>query len=144
HHASRPPTAWAAMAFHPIEALSGAVVIPLLVFLIPIPVAGLALVLTIMTVMGVTNHMGWEIFPRFMWRGVLGGWLITASHHQRHHELYGCNYGLYFRHWDRLCGTDRGIGDFARDHARAAKRALAAAPAAGGGADGRGGAGRPA
>ena len=144
HHASRPPTAWAAMAFHPIEALTGAVVIPLLVFVIPIPVAGLALVLTIMTVMGVTNHMGWEIFPRFMWRGALGGWLITASHHQRHHELYGCNYGLYFRHWDRLCGTDRGIGDFARDHARAAKRALAAAPAAGGGADGRGGAGRPA
>jgi lathosterol oxidase len=29
HHASRPPTAWAAMAFHPIEALTGAVVIPL-------------------------------------------------------------------------------------------------------------------
>ena len=26
HHASRPPTAWAAMAFHPIEALTGAVV----------------------------------------------------------------------------------------------------------------------
>ena len=119
HHASRPPTAWAAMAFHPIEALTGAVVIPLLVFVIPIHVAALGLVLAIMTVMGVTNHMGWEVFPRFMWRGPLGGWLITASHHQRHHEQYGCNYGLYFRFWDRLCGTDRGLGDFARDHARA-------------------------
>ncbi len=29
HHASRPPTAWAAMSFHPIEALTGAFVIPL-------------------------------------------------------------------------------------------------------------------
>ena len=124
HHASRPPTAWAAMAFHPIEALTGAVAIPLLVFLIPIHVAGLGLVLTIMTVMGVTNHMGWEVFPRFMWAGRWGGWLITASHHQRHHEQYGCNYGLYFRHWDRLCGTDRGIGDFARTHARARTRDL--------------------
>jgi sterol desaturase/sphingolipid hydroxylase (fatty acid hydroxylase superfamily) len=64
--------------------------------------------------MGVTNHMGWEIFPRFMWRGPLGAWLITASHHQRHHAEYRCNYGLYFRFWDRLCGTDRGIGGFAR------------------------------
>jgi sterol desaturase/sphingolipid hydroxylase (fatty acid hydroxylase superfamily) len=133
HHASRPPTAWAAMAFHPIEALTGAVVIPLLVILFPIHIGALALVLAIMTVMGVTNHMGWEIFPAFMWRGRLGGWLITASHHQRHHEQYGANYGLYFRFWDRFCGTDRGIGDFARDHARRARRASAGRGAAGDG-----------
>jgi lathosterol oxidase len=147
HHASRPPTAWAAMAFHPIEALTGAVVIPLLVFVIPIHVAALCLVLTIMTVMGVTNHMGWEIFPRWMWSGRLGGWLITASHHQRHHERYGCNYGLYFRFWDRLCGTDDGLGNFARSHARAASRAPGGAGARGGAdnrRDGRGGASRAA
>ncbi|SOB80510.1 Sterol desaturase/sphingolipid hydroxylase, fatty acid hydroxylase superfamily [Sphingomonas guangdongensis] len=118
HHASRPPTAWAAMAFHPWEALTGAVVIPLLVFVIPIHVAMLGLVLTVMTFMGVTNHMGWEIFPRFMWGGPLGAWLITASHHQRHHDAYGCNYGLYFRFWDRVCGTDRGLGDFASQRRR--------------------------
>ncbi|CAN5388491.1 sterol desaturase family protein [soil metagenome] len=140
HHASRPPTAWAAMAFHPIEALTGAVVIPLLVLLIPIHVGALALVLTVMTVMGVTNHMGWEIFPALMWRGRLGGWLITASHHQRHHERYGCNYGLYFRFWDRLCGTDGGIGGFAIAHRRAARPARDArrggdGPAGRGGAD---------
>jgi len=135
HHASRPPTAWAAMAFHPWEALTGAVVIPSLVFVIPIHPAMLGLVLTVMTVMGVTNHMGWEMFPRWMWQGRLGGWLITASHHQRHHELYGCNYGLYFRFWDRLCGTDRGVGDFARDHARAAARAARTARDAAGGGD---------
>ncbi len=130
HHDSRPPTAWAAMSFHPIEALTGAVVIPALVFAIPIHVGALALVLGIMTLMGVTNHMGWEVFPRMMWRGPVGAWLITASHHQRHHEQYGCNYGLYFRFWDRLCGTDRGIGDFEKSHARAAARG-AAAPSGG-------------
>jgi Delta7-sterol 5-desaturase len=114
HHASRPPTAWAAMSFHPIEAVTGAVVIPALVFLIPIHAAALGIVLTVMTVMGVTNHMGWELFPRFVWGGRLGAWLITASHHQRHHDHYGCNYGLYFRFWDRLCGTDRGTAAFDR------------------------------
>jgi lathosterol oxidase len=109
HHASRPPTAWAAMSFHPWEAITGAVVIPVLVFVIPIHVAMLGVVLIVMTVMGVTNHMGWEIFPRRLVHSKLGGWLITASHHQRHHEEYQCNYGLYFRHWDRFCGTDKGL-----------------------------------
>jgi Delta7-sterol 5-desaturase len=111
HHASRPPTAWAAMSFHPWEAITGAVVIPALVFLIPIHVAALAIVLAIMTLMGVTNHMGWEIFPRALVHGPAGCWLITATHHQRHHRDYGSNYGLYFRFWDRLCGTDAGLGD---------------------------------
>jgi sterol desaturase/sphingolipid hydroxylase (fatty acid hydroxylase superfamily) len=109
HHESRPPTAWTAMSFHPIEALTGAVVVPLLVFVVPIHLSMLGLVLTIATVMGVTNHMGWEMFPRWLVHSALGEWLITASHHERHHEEYRCNYGLYFRVWDRLCGTDKGL-----------------------------------
>ncbi|MDZ7588754.1 MAG: sterol desaturase family protein [Parasphingorhabdus sp.] len=113
HHESRPPTAWAAMSFHPIEAISGAFVIPLLVFLIPIHVAMLGLVLAVMTLMGVTNHMGWDIFPRGLVNGSLGRWLITATHHEKHHQAYRGNYGLYFRFWDKVCGTDLGLGTFA-------------------------------
>ena len=112
HHASHPPTAWAAMSFHPWETLTGAVVIPALVLTIPIHVWALITVLTIMTVMGITNHMGWEMFPKRMVQGPAGKWLITASHHQLHHQRNKCNYGLYFRFWDRLCGTDRGLGSF--------------------------------
>ncbi|MEY4270797.1 MAG: hypothetical protein RLZZ58_2013 [Pseudomonadota bacterium] len=113
HHDSRPPTAWAAMSFHPIEAVTGAIVIPALVFVIPVHVGVLALVLTIMTVMGIGNHMGWEMFPRGLVHGAAGRWLITATHHEKHHDKYRGNYGLYFRFWDRLCGTDIGLGDFA-------------------------------
>lgn len=113
HHDSRPPTAWAAMSFHPWEALTGAIVIPALVFLIPIHVAALGTVLAIMTLMGVTNHMGWELFPRLIVEGPVGRWIITATHHQRHHDAYRGNYGLYFRFWDRLCGTDLGLGSWA-------------------------------
>ncbi|MEO9461900.1 MAG: sterol desaturase family protein [Marinomonas sp.] len=116
HHASKPPTAWTAMSFHPVEALTGAVVIPALVFLIPIHAAMLGIVLMIMTIMGITNHMGWEMFPRWLVKEGLvhrgfGKWLITASHHEKHHEQYGCNFGLYFRFWDRICGTDRGLSE---------------------------------
>jgi len=109
HHGSKPPTAWAAMSFHPVEALTGAVVIPALVLTIPIHVGALGLVLAVMTVMGITNHMGWELFPRALVHSRFGHWLITASHHHRHHEQYSCNYGLYFRFWDHLCKTDRGL-----------------------------------
>lgn len=111
HHQSKPPTAWTAMSFHPIEAVTGAIVIPALVFVIPIHIAALGVVLAIMTFMGVTNHMGWEIFPRWLVHSRLGNWLITASHHERHHEEYRCNFGLYFRFWDRMCGTDRGLSE---------------------------------
>ncbi|HEY0625108.1 MAG TPA: sterol desaturase family protein [Allosphingosinicella sp.] len=122
HHASRPPTAWAAMSFHPVEALTGAIVIPALILLIPIHYGALLFVLMVMTVMGVTNHMGWELFPKWLVEGGAGRWLITASHHQRHHREYRCNYGLYFRFWDRLCGTDKGLGDFGPDPRLADRR----------------------
>jgi Delta7-sterol 5-desaturase len=127
HHDSRPPTAWAAMSFHPWEALSGAVIIPALVLFVPIHIGVLGLVLAIMTVMGITNHMGWDMFPKRMVNGALGGWVITASHHHRHHQEYRCNYGLYFRFWDRLCGTDRGLGTFEHERGGAGSGRAAAA-----------------
>jgi sterol desaturase/sphingolipid hydroxylase (fatty acid hydroxylase superfamily) len=114
HHASKPPTAWAAMSFHPWEALSGALLIPFLAFVIPIHWSALGVVLTIATVMGVTNHMGWEMFPARWVKGAFGRHIITASHHEAHHARYNCNYGLYFRFWDKLCGTDQGLAEFTR------------------------------
>lgn len=120
HHDSRPPTAWAAMSFHWTEALTGAFVIPALVFFIPIHITMLSVVLSIMTIMGVANHMGWEMFPRWLVHGPAGRWLITATHHQKHHTAYRGNYGLYFRFWDKMCGTDLGLGTFA--HAKPEQR----------------------
>jgi sterol desaturase/sphingolipid hydroxylase (fatty acid hydroxylase superfamily) len=120
HHASKPPTAWTAMSFHPVEATLGAVFVPCLVFVIPIHVGALSTFVAIATLMGVINHMGWEIFPRWVIHSPLGNWVITASHHEKHHEEYRCNFGLYFRFWDRLCKSDRGLST------RLAKRASAA------------------
>ena len=56
HHASRPPPAWAAMSFHPVEALTGAVVIPALVLTIPIHYGALLAVLSTMTLMASPNY----------------------------------------------------------------------------------------
>jgi sterol desaturase/sphingolipid hydroxylase (fatty acid hydroxylase superfamily) len=109
HHESRPPTAFASMSFHPWEALSAAWLYPVMVFLVPIHPVALAVVLTIATFMAVTNHMGFEIFPRAWVHGWFGRQIITASHHDVHHSRYNSNYGLYFRFWDRWLGTDSGL-----------------------------------
>lgn len=113
HHESRPPTAWAAMAFHPYEALSAAWLYPVMVFVVPIHVGALGVVMALATFFAVTNHMGWEIFPRRWVGGWFGRHVISASHHDLHHSDYQANFGLYFRFWDKAFGTDRG---FSRRH----------------------------
>ncbi len=106
HHMSNNPTAWAAFSFHPWESLLTAAFLPILVFFIPLHVGAALLVLMIMTIASVLNHAGWEVFPESWLRGFLGRHVITATHHNLHHTNYRVNYGLYFRFWDRLMGTD--------------------------------------
>jgi sterol desaturase/sphingolipid hydroxylase (fatty acid hydroxylase superfamily) len=107
HHQSKQPTPWAAFSFHWTESVIEAAILPLLVFLVPIHIGALLVVLTIMTLNGVVNHTGYEIYPKRWMRGWFGRHVITATHHNLHHTRFACNYGLYFRFWDKLMGTDR-------------------------------------
>jgi lathosterol oxidase len=106
HHRSRQPSPFASFAFSAAEALATAWVMPALVFVVPIHPAVILAILTLMTAAAVLNHSGWELMPSWLVRGPIGDWLITATHHARHHTHMGCNFGLYFRAWDRLMGTD--------------------------------------
>lgn len=106
HHASRVPSPWASFSFHPVEALVQAGVFPLMVVMIPIhPVAG-GVWFLYMTVMNVGGHLGYELFPRGFVRGKIWKWHNTTTHHDMHHRLVHCHYGLYFNVWDRLMGTN--------------------------------------
>lgn len=107
HHNSRSPTPWASFSFSLWEACIEALIIPVMAFFIPIHLGALAMVLTTMTVFGVTNHAGYEIFPKSWMRGIWGNAMITATHHNLHHRNYNVNYGLYFRFWDKLLGSDK-------------------------------------
>ncbi len=106
HHMSNNPTPWAAFSFHPWESILTAFFLPLLVFVIPLHAGAALFILILMTIASVLNHTGWEIFPTSWIRGFLGRHVITATHHNLHHTNYKVNYGLYFRFWDRLMGTD--------------------------------------
>ena len=112
HHKSVQPTPWASFSFDPIEAVSAAWVLPVLALFLPLHVGAALLLLMIMTVNAVFNHAGWEIYPQKWLKGWFGKVMITATHHNQHHTRFSGNYGLYFRFWDILMGTDRGgIGD---------------------------------
>lgn len=109
HHRSRQPTPWAAFSFHPWEAIISAWLLPAVAFFIPIHVGAVMFLLVFMTLCSVVNHAGWEILPESWLKTALGRGLISASHHNVHHTNYEANFGLYFRFWDRLMGTDHGL-----------------------------------
>ena len=106
HHMSHHPTPWAAFSFHPWESVLNAFFLPVIVFFVPLHVGAALFILTVMTVASVLNHTGWEIFPSSWMRGPLGRHVITASHHNLHHTKFKVNFGLYFRFWDKVMGTD--------------------------------------
>ncbi len=106
HHKSRQPTPFASFAFDPAEALLTAWLLPAMVFVVPIHIGLVIALLLLMTVTAIMNHSGWEVLPRSFVHGPIGRHLISATHHSYHHTRFDRNYGLYFRLWDRLMGTD--------------------------------------
>lgn len=106
HHYSVNPSPWAGFSFHPSEGVLQALIIPALLFVVPTHPLVLLVFLVVMTVTGITNHLGYEIYWPGFARGRLTGFIINATHHSLHHKQFDCNYGLYFTFWDRLLGTE--------------------------------------
>ncbi len=107
HHKSVNPSPWAAYAFHPLEAVVEAGILPLVLFLIPAHPVALFSFITIMLWFNVYGHLGYELFPASLYRHPLGRWLNSSVYHNQHHERFTGNYGLYFTFWDRWMNTLR-------------------------------------
>ena len=103
HHVSRRPTAWTSFSFHPLEAFFQSLFIPLMTLWMPIHLGALIGILMVMTFFGFTNHLGTEIYPDFFEKRLH---LITANHHQKHHQFPDRNFGLYFTFWDKWANTE--------------------------------------
>ena len=108
HHKSIQPTPWASFSFDPLEALTSAWLLPVMALFVPLHVGAALALLMIMTINAVFNHAGWEVYPEKWLKGWFGKIMITATHHNQHHTKFSGNYGLYFRFWDKVMGTDRG------------------------------------
>ncbi|MEL6172893.1 MAG: sterol desaturase family protein, partial [Pseudomonadota bacterium] len=105
HHLSTNPSAFAAFAFHPLEAVLEIAVFVVIVMLIPMTLSALILVGLFSLIYNVYGHLGYEIMPRFIAKSPLGYVLNKSAYHNQHHRTYRYNYGLYTAIWDRLFGT---------------------------------------
>lgn len=106
HHRSVNPTPWASFAFHPLEAVVEALILPIMVFTIPLHPLAIFSFALFMTFFNVLGHLGFEVYGRWFMRGPFRYLLNSSTHHNQHHKRFRCNYGLYFNWWDRLMGTN--------------------------------------
>ena len=106
HHQSTNPSPWAAYSFHFVEAVLEAMIVPILLFVIPMHPLAIFFATFTSFLFSVYGHLGFEITPRWFRNSFLFEIMNTAVHHSLHHEKFKGNYGLYFRVWDRIMKTE--------------------------------------
>ena len=109
HHESRDPTPFTTFHFHPaeavLEAAAGQATI-LVLLLMPWHVSVPTVWITGQIIFNSIGHCGFEIYPSWWHRVPFFSQKTTAMHHYMHHQRVSGNYALYFRFWDRVCGTE--------------------------------------
>lgn len=120
HHKSVNPSPWASYSFHAIEAFTEGAILVVLAMVLPMHPFAIAAFVFSGFVINVYGHLGYEIMPR----GFRDTWLFevinTSTHHNLHHRKFKGNYGLYFRFWDRIMGTEH--PDYVREYDRLQKQ----------------------
>ena len=53
----------------------------------------------------VKSHFGYELYPAW-WNKSIFRFLTSSTHHNLHHNKFNGNYGVHFRIWDKLLGTE--------------------------------------
>ena len=107
HHLSSNPSPFTSLAFHPVESIIQAAVLPLMVVIIPSHPFAIFAFLIYMVYKNVRGHAGYE-FTSSTHRQNKWNKLHSYSIHHNEHHLFGRgNYGLYFTIWDRLMKTFR-------------------------------------
>jgi len=106
HHKSTNPSPWTSYSFHFIESWTEGAVLFVIVFLIPVHPLTILLFTISAFIINVYGHLGYEIVPRRFRQSVFFEFFNTSVHHNLHHSKFKGNYGLYFRVWDRLMGTE--------------------------------------
>jgi Delta7-sterol 5-desaturase len=107
HHQSTNPSPWTAYAFHPLEALLEAGIIPLVAFSFPVHILNFSLFMLFQILYNIYGHLGYELFSRKLPDSMVGKWINTSVAHNQHHKYFKGNYGLYTLFWDRILGTLR-------------------------------------
>jgi len=120
HHKSVNPSPWASYSFHAIEALTEGAILFVLAMVLPMHPVAIALFVFSGFVINVYGHLGYEIMPRGFRKTWLFEVINTSTHHNMHHSRFKGNYGLYFRFWDRVMGTE--LSEYVSEYERIQKQ----------------------
>lgn len=105
HHKSVDVIPSTALSFHWLEPLLLTLWIVPASFLLPTYMPALILVQLWGLFDNIKSHLGLEIYPAWWNRSGLR-WLTSSTHHNMHHSQVQGNYGVHFRWWDRIMGTE--------------------------------------
>jgi sterol desaturase/sphingolipid hydroxylase (fatty acid hydroxylase superfamily) len=106
HHRSTNPSPWASYSFHLIESFTEGAVVFVIVLVMPMYPTGIFMFVILAFIINVYGHLGYEIAPLWFRKTFLFEVFNTSVYHNLHHSKFKGNYGLYFRIWDRLMGTE--------------------------------------
>jgi ring-1,2-phenylacetyl-CoA epoxidase subunit PaaE len=105
HHKSIDVTPYSALSFHFLESIILPLWVTPLAMLVPMYMPVMFLFQIWAVYNNLKGHIGYEFFPE----NTNTTWLryfTTSTHHNMHHSKFNGNYGLHFRFWDRLLGTE--------------------------------------
>jgi Delta7-sterol 5-desaturase len=103
HHRYISPTAFTAMAMHPVELLTYQSVMLIPLFVLPVHVVGLIAVLVYQNYVAMVDHSGIDLHSWLPWQP-------ATRFHDDHHVYFHVNYGQNMGFWDWLFGTYRREG----------------------------------
>ncbi|MBV8251410.1 MAG: sterol desaturase family protein [Chitinophaga sp.] len=106
HHRSTNPSPWTSYSFHLLEAIAEGLILVILSCVMPMHPLAILLFTIAAFIINVYGHLGYELMPRSFRHSWLFEVLNSSVYHNVHHSKFKGNYGLYFRIWDRVMGTE--------------------------------------
>merc|ERR1712166_78887 len=100
HHRYQPPTAFSAVAFHPLEFAIYVVGGQTLFWFVPLHPIPAAMVGSYTAYYLIDDHSGIMRTPFWPWQP-------TSKYHDDHHKYFHCNFGQHILLFDKICGTIR-------------------------------------
>ncbi|MFS4491892.1 sterol desaturase family protein [Maribacter sp. 2308TA10-17] len=105
HHKSIDVNPFTSLSFHWAEAFILTFWVIPISLLFPIYLPALIALQLYGFLDNIKSHLGYEFFPSW-WNKSFGKIMTSSTHHNMHHSKFNGNYGVHFRIWDKLLGTE--------------------------------------
>lgn len=105
HHKSVDVNPFTSLSFHFLEPVLLTLWIFPVAFFLPVYAPALMAVQLWGLLDNLKSHLGYELYGAGLNRGPLQ-FLTSSTHHNMHHRKFKGNYGVHFRFWDKLLGTE--------------------------------------